>query len=286
MNESAYAAPATLSEVSALLSQNPGARVLAGGQHLLIEPSRSQLAGVLLVDLRKVPKLAGIEAKDGGVRIGAMTTLAHITANELIHKTCPVLGEAAGLVGDAQVRNRATIGGAIAEADPGSDLIPVLLVLGAGLEIAGSKTRQVAVDDYFAAGAQKPSPSEVIAAVSIPRPAASTGFAYEKMKHPATLYALCGVAAAITLSSDGGVTACRIAVTGSTEQAARLRDVETALTGSKVNDTLLADASRHAGSELAFRGDVYASAEYRAHVTRVFIERAVRRAAERAKQQV
>lgn len=286
MSKTAYAAPATLSEVSALLSQNPGSRILAGGQHLLIEPSRGHLAGVLLVDLRKVPNLAGVAAKDGGVRIGAMTTIANVAANELIHKTSPLLAEAAGLVGDAQVRNRGTIAGAIVEADPGSDLIPVLLVVGASLEIAGSKTRIVSLDDYLAADAQKLGPGEVIAAISIPRPAASTGFAYEKMKHPATLYALCGVAAAITLSSDGSVSQCRIAVTGSTERPVRLRDVESALAASQFSDKLLADTSRHAGGDLTFRGDVYASAEYREHLTRVFIVRAVRRAAERATQQV
>lgn len=286
MSESAYAAPATLNDVSALLSQNPGARVLAGGQHLLIEPSRSRLAGVLLVDLRKVPNLAGIEAKDGEVRIGAMTTIANIAANELIHKTCPVLAETAALVGDAQVRNRATIGGAIVEADPGSDLIPVLLVLGATLEIAGAKNRHVSADEYFTGGAQKLTTSEVITAVSIPRPAPSTGFAYEKMKHPATLYALCGAAAQVTRSNNGFVTECRIAVTGSTEHPVRLSDAENALTGSKLNDKLLEDAVRKAGTQLAFRGDIYASAEYRAHVTRILAERAVRRAAERAIQQV
>jgi carbon-monoxide dehydrogenase medium subunit len=284
MNQIAYAAPAKLSEVVALLSENPGSRILAGGQNLLVEPSRRHLSGSLLVDLRKVAGLVGIEERDGGVRIGSMTTIGAIASSELVHKICPVLAEAAGLVGDAQVRNRGTIGGAIVEANPGSDLIPVLLVLDAALEIAGTKSRQVAMNDFFAAQESNLSATEVISAIIIPRAAPSTGAIYEKMKHWATLYALCGVAAAVTLSSDGSIAQCRIAVTGSIEHPARLRDVEAALIGSRLEDSSLAKATSLIDRRLAYRGDAYASSEYRAHLTRVLTGRALRRASARASQ--
>lgn len=279
MNHSAYAAPAELSEVFALLSDNPGSRILAGGQNLLVEPSRGQLAGSLLVDLRKVPALAGIEAKDGGVRIGAMTTLKAIIASELIHKSCPILADAARLVGDAQVRNRATIGGAIAEAHPGSDLIPVLLILDAVLEIAAPKVRQVPLTGIFSGEKFQPLPAtEVITAVAIPRLAPSTGAAYEKMKDPATLYAMCGVAAAVTLSKDGTITDCRVAITGATEHPVRLGTVETGLRGSPFNEESLEKAAALIDGRLVYRGNTYASSEYRAHLTRVLTKRALRRA--------
>ena len=285
MNQIAYAAPAKLSEVVALLSENPGSHILAGGQNLLVEPSRRHLSGSLLVDLRKVPGMAGIEAKDGGVRIGAMTTIGAIASSELVLKICPILSSAAGLVGDAQVRNRGTIGGAIVEADPGSDLIPVLMVLDAVLDIAAPKLRQVPLNDLFAEQEQKLlSATEVITAVTIPRAAASTGAIYEKMKHWATLYALCGVAAAVTLSSDGSIAKCRIAVTGSTEHPLRLKEVEAALIGHPLSEEALGKATSFIDGRFAYRGDPYASGEYRAHLTRVLTGRAVRRAVASAAQ--
>jgi aerobic carbon-monoxide dehydrogenase medium subunit len=286
MNQIAYAAPEKLSEVVALLAENPGSHILAGGQNLLVEPSRRHLSGSLLVDLRKVAGLVGIEAKDGALRIGSMTTIGAIAASELIHKTCPILAAAAGLVGDAQVRNRATIGGAIVEADPGSDLIPVLMVVDAVLEIAAPKLRQVAVNDFFAGPEPNLSASEVISAITIPRTTPRTGAIYEKMKHWATLYALCGVAAEVTLASDGSIAKCRIAVTGSTERPLRLKEVEAALIGHPLSDEALGKATSLIDGRFAYRGDPYASGEYRAHLTRVLTGRAVRRAAAMAALQI
>ena len=153
MSESAYAAPGKLEEIVGLLANNPGSHLLAGGQSLLVEPRRSQIAGSLLVDLRKVAGLSGIQSLGGGeLRIGAMTTLGAIADSDLIRKACPVLADAAALVGDAQVRNRATIGGALGEADPGSDLAPVLLVLGSVFEITGrGGSRSIQAAEFFTA---------------------------------------------------------------------------------------------------------------------------------------
>jgi carbon-monoxide dehydrogenase medium subunit len=285
MSQSAYAAPMRLNEVVTLLADNPGSRILAGGQNLLVEPNRSHIAGSLLVDLRRVAGLSGIQAADGGLRIGAMTTIGTIAASELVRKVCPVLAEAAELVGDAQVRNRATLGGAIAEADPAGDLIPVLLVLSADFDIAGpGQSRSVQADGFLTGpNGTTLSAAEVITAVTIPAPAPSTGAAYEKMKDPATLYALCGVAANITLSAKGLVTQCRVAVTGSTEHPVRLPEVEAAVTGSQPSDSSLANAASRIDGP-AYRGNFYASSEYRAHLTRILTGRALRRAAARVVQ--
>jgi aerobic carbon-monoxide dehydrogenase medium subunit len=279
MSQSAYAAPKKLDEVLALLANQPGSRLLAGGQNLLVEPSRSHLAGSLLIDLRKVGELSGITASKTGVRIGAMTTIGAIATSDLVRKACPVLADAADLVGDAQVRNRATIGGAIAEADPASDLIPLLLVVNAAFEIAGPQSRTVSADDFFKGPEGKVlSATEVITAVKIPGPERSTGAAYEKMKDPATLYALCGVAAAVTLSAKGVVTQCRVAVTGATEHPVRLLEFEQALTGSEPGESSLTSAASHTDGRLPYRGNHYASSEYRAQLTQVLTERVLRRA--------
>ena len=126
------------------------------------------------------------------------------------------------------------------------------------------------------------SATEIITAVTIPSVVPGTGAAYQKMKDPATLYALCGVAASITLSADKSVTKCRVAVTGATEHPVRLPDVEAAVTGSHPSESALANAAKRIDKRLAYRGDFYASSEYREHLTRVLTERALRLAAARA----
>jgi len=281
MSQSAYAAPGKLEEIVKLLASNPGSHVLAGGQSLLVEPHRSQIAGSLLVDLRKVAGLSGIQSSaGGGLRIGAMMTVGAIAASDLVRKACPVLADAAALVGDAQVRNRATIGGALAEADPGSDLAPVLLVLGSVFEITGpGGSRSIQAAEFFTGpGRTALSTAEVITGITIPSAAPSTGAAYEKMKDPATLYALCGVAASVTLSAQGQVAQCRVAATGSTEYPVRLQAVEKALTGARPDPGALSAAASHATEHGVFRGSFFASSEYRAHLTQVLTERVLKRA--------
>jgi carbon-monoxide dehydrogenase medium subunit len=281
MSQSAYAAPGKLEEIVGLLASNPGSHLLAGGQSLLVEPRRSQIAGSLLVDLRKVAGLSGIQSGvGGGLRIGAMMTLGAIAARDLVRKACSVLADAAALVGDAQVRNRATIGGALAEADPGSDLAPVLLVLGSVFDITGpGGSRSVEAAQFFTGpGRTALSAAEVITGITIPSAPPSTGAAYEKMKDPATLYALCGVAASVTRSAQGLVAQCRVAATGSTEYPVRLQAVERALTGARPDQGALSAAANRAVEHGVFRGTFYASSEYRAHLTQVLTERALKRA--------
>jgi carbon-monoxide dehydrogenase medium subunit len=285
MSHSAYAAPGKLEEIVGLLASNPGSHLLAGGQSLLVEPRRSQIAGSLLVDLRKVVGLSGIQSRDGGgLRIGAMTTVGTIAASSLVREACPVLADAADVVGDAQVRNRATIGGALAEADPGSDLAPVLLVLGAVFDITGpGASRSVEAAKFFTGPSRTAlSAAEVITGITIPAAAPSTGAAYEKMKDPATLYALCGVAASVTLSAQGLVARCRVAATGSTEYPMPLQAVEKALMGARPGQDALSAAASRAAEHGVFRGTFYASSEYRAHLTQVLTTRALKRALERA----
>src|SRR6201999_3296715 len=150
------------------------------------------------------------------LRVGAATTMASLVENQLVRKFFPVLAETALSIGDAQVRNRATIGGNIAASEVGADLPPLLLALNAEIEIEGPNgSRKLAADEFFERpGTGTLAQGELIVAVTFPPVRMEPGVAYEKMKHPATLFALCGVAAAVQVSPEGIVTDVRVAVTG------------------------------------------------------------------------
>lgn len=284
MKLAGYAAPSSLTEAIDLLANDADASPLAGGSTLLVEPARREIGNRRLVDLRRIGELSGIEARDGGLRIGAMTTLAQLAEHVAIREQCPALAEAARLVGDAQVRNRATVGGNLADSDPGTDLPAVVLALGAQIAVRGSGgERTLAADDLagkaFGASLAR---GELITGLTVPAPATRSGSAYEKFKHPATLYALCGVAASVALADDGTIGDCRLAVTGATEAPTRLTSVEAALRGKRADDAALAEATAGAAEGGSFRGDQFGSAEYRRHLTGVLARRAVARAVERA----
>lgn len=283
MSSPGYAAPKSVDEAVSLLSKNADARVLAGGHGLLVEPGRSRVANSLLVDLRKVPGLAGI-GKDGsgGVKIGAMTTLAAIAADAGMKQTYPALAEAAEMTGDPQMRNRATIGGSIASSDPEADLPALLLALDATIQVTGSKgARSVKADEFFGAKSTLGA-GDVITGVVLPAPAARTGTAYGAVRNPSTLAPLCGVVATVTLGADGAVTASRVVLAGAADRATRLSGAEKALAGKKGGDAAAAAAGVAAGDGTTMRGDLFASADYRKHLSRVLTERAVKQAFDRA----
>ncbi len=282
MTTAGYTAPKSLDEAVSLLAKNPDARVLAGGHGLLVEPGRSQVAKSLLVDLRRVPGLAGIDRDaSGGVKIGAMTTLSAIAADAGLRKAYPALAQAAETTGDPQLRNRATIGGSLASSDPEADLPALALALGATIQVTGSKgARTVSADDFF--GGKAPlAAGDVITGVVLPAPAAKTGTAYEVVRNPSTLGPICGVVATVTLGADGAVSATRIALAGAAARATRLAGAEKAATGKKAGDAAAA-AGAAAGDGTTLRGDLFASADYRKHLTRVLTERAVKQALDRA----
>lgn len=282
MSSAGYAAPKSVDEAVSLLAKNSDARVLAGGHGLLVEPGRSRVANSLLVDLRKVPGLAGIGKDGSGVKIGAMTTLAAIAADAGLKKTYPALALAAEMTGDPQMRNRATIGGSIASSDPEADLPALLLALDATIQVTGSKGARSAKADEFFGAKSALGAGDVITAVVLPVPAARTGTAYEAVRNPSTLAPLCGVVASVTLGADGTVTSSRVALAGAAERPTRLAGAEKALAGKKGEDAAAAAAGAAAGDGTTMRGDLFASADYRKHLTRVLTERAVKQAFDRA----
>ena len=282
MHSIQYTAPHSLDEAVALLA-SANARPLAGGHTLLLEPMRSRLGAATLVDLGKVQGLNTIGFSRGdALLIGAMTTIAAIADHVGIRRDLPALAEAASQIGDAQVRNRATLGGSLAANDPEADLTAVLLALDARLDLHGREGQRTLGMQQFITGPRQTAlqPGELITGVSIPSDS-GRGSAYEKIRHPATLYALCGVAAQVSLS-DGKVDSCRVAVTGATEYAVRLGGVEAALVGQEPTAEAIAAASA-AVSGLAFRGDSFGSPEYRAHLTGVLVQRALTRAVAQAR---
>jgi aerobic carbon-monoxide dehydrogenase medium subunit len=278
-----YVSPPTLEEAVAILSSRPEAKLLAGGNKLLLPANRDAIAGSLLVDLRKVPTLTGIEREPDGVRIGAMERIAAIAASEVIGAEFPALAEAAEMIGDAQVRNRATLGGSIAARDAEADLPALMLSLDARFNLLGAQGwRTVSAQDFFnQSGSEDAQRGEVIVSIAIPSLPERTGSAYLKFKHPARLYAICGVAAVVTRANER-INSVRVAVTGATPNPTRLTAVERALLDGPVSEEAINSAVENVEASGGFRGDLFASAEYRHHLTKIYTRRALQLAITRA----
>jgi carbon-monoxide dehydrogenase medium subunit len=274
----AYHRPSTVQEAVALLQQDPDAKLLAGGHSLLPAMKLRLAAPSALVDLGRVEGLRGISV-DGGVRIGAMTTYQELIDSAELRERLPVIGQTAHAVGDPQVQARGTLGGSLAHNDPAADFTAVVLALGGQVKAVGAGgERTIAADDLFVdLLTTSLQPDEVITEVSIPLPSGRAGMAYEKHRHPASGYAVVGVAALLTLGEGDTVQSARIAVTGATSKATRLTAVEQALAGQSLAAALQA-ATASAGEGLEINGDIYASADYRRHLVGVLTRRALEKA--------
>ncbi len=280
--ETTYHRPGSLEEALDLLAADEDARPLAGG-HSLLPAMKLRLATPgALVDIARIPGLDGIAVEDGQLVVGALATHATVATSETVRSACPVLAEAAGLIGDVQVRNRGTIGGSIAHADPGADYPTVLTALGATIVATGKGgPRDIVADDCFTGiFATALEPGELVTSIRVPVTAAGTGSAYLKHKHPASGYAVVGVATVVGLSG-GACSDARIAVGGVTGAPARATTAEQALTGQGA-DAIDAAAGKVADSLGDALGDVYASGEYRVHLAGVLARRALTQAFERA----
>ncbi|MBA3946377.1 MAG: xanthine dehydrogenase family protein subunit M [Herpetosiphonaceae bacterium] len=279
-NDFEYVAPATINEAVALLQANPDAKVLAGGHSLLPAMKLHLSTPSMLVDIGKIPELKGIHV-NGGVSIGAYTTYRELETSQEVVQRLPILADCASKVGDPQVRNCGTIGGSVAHADPAADMPAVVLALNATMKAIGPQgERSIAVDDFFVEMLQSAlAPDELLTEINIPPMPARMGSAYEKFKHPASGYAIVGVAVMVHLATDGKVSDCRIAVTGAGPKAQRAHAVEDALKGGSEVDA----AAQKAGDGLEYLSDMSASEEYRAQLTRVLTRRALHKAMEQAR---
>lgn len=259
-----------------------GGKFLAGG-HSLIPAMNLRLADPgTLVDIGRIPDLKGIWKRNHVYYIGALTTHAMIAA---AHELPTALHEAAGLIGDPQVRNRGTVGGNVAHADPASDLPTVLTALRGQFRMVGPNGyRNVDADQFFIdlfETALKDDELLVGCAVFAERP--NTGSAYKKLFNPASRYAMVGAAATVTLN-NGTIRKAGVAVGGLTPKATRANAVEAALVGQPATDSTLAQAAAAISDDLGndVMGDIHASAEYRRLMAPVFVKRALETAVSRA----
>ncbi len=268
-----YESPRELNDVLALLSSREDAKLLAGG-HSLLPAMKLRLAQpALLVDLSRVTGLSYIKEDGGKVRIGAMTTHADIAASSLLQKASPLLQQAAREIGDLQVRNRGTIGGSLAHADPAADYPAAILALDAEIVAMSKRGERVIAGRVFFTGlfTTALASDEIITEVRVPVtvPAATT---YKKFAHPASGFAVVGVAVLLRMSA-ATIESVAIGITGVAEHAYRATAVEKALV--RQNAGAITKASQSAAENIEALGDYFASSEYRSHMARVFTRRAL-----------
>jgi carbon-monoxide dehydrogenase medium subunit len=282
----AYHRPTTVQEAARLLAQfGDDARPLAGG-HSLIPMMKLRLAQPEhLIDLGRIEALGGVREEGGEIVIGAMTTQHEVIASAVLAEKCPILREAALVISDPQVRYCGTVGGNVANGDPGNDLPAVMQCLGANyvLESSGGERRVAARDFYEAAYFTKLQEGELLTAIRIPVPPAGHGHAYEKMKRKVGDYAT--AATAVVLVMDGARCArASIALTNVADTPLHAEDAGKALVGTAVDDAAI-DAAVAAAVAITAppASDPRGPADFRQHVAGVMTRRAIRSALARAK---
>jgi carbon-monoxide dehydrogenase medium subunit len=276
----------SVADAHQLLAAHPGAKLLAGGHSLLPLLKLRLAAPPALVDIGRIPELRGIARQGDEIRLGALTTHAELAASPELRNAATALADAAAMVGDPAVRNRGTIGGNIAHADPASDLPTVLVALDARIVAAGSGGERTIPADQFFTGIMTTAlaEDEIVTAIEVPASGRGHGSAYEKFSHPASRYAVLGVAAWVAVS-NGTCSAARVALGGLLPNARRAGSVERALIGKALDEDAIAAAADQVAADLGndVAGDIYASAEYRGAMAPVFTKRALANAAARAR---
>jgi carbon-monoxide dehydrogenase medium subunit len=281
-----YKVPKSLDEAVSLIAADPdGAKVLAGG-HSLIPAMKLRLAQPqLLVDIARIKELAYIREEGDQILIGATTTHYQIESSDLLRNICPLLPACAASIGDVQVRNKGTIGGSIAHSDPAGDWPAAAIALKADLVLVGPNgERTVKADDFFVDLLTTDlQPGEILREIRIKKPAGRVGQAYQKVPHPASGFAVVGVAVSLSLNADGSCAAASIGVTGVGVKAYRPTAAETALVNSTLDDAAIADAATKVCDGVDPNADLYASGEYRCHLAQVHTKRAITAAKNSAK---
>jgi carbon-monoxide dehydrogenase medium subunit len=278
-----YVVPTSVAETVRLLQQHGDeAKIIAGGHSLLPTMKLRLAAPGVLIDIGKIAELRGIVVTDR-VSIGALTTHHMIATSDALRTACPILPECAAVIGDIQVRNRGTLGGSLAHADPAADWPPVMLALDAQISLMGPNgTRTLNAEDFFVDLLMTAlEPEEVLTRVDLPTLGAGEGAAYVKLPHPASRYAVVGAAAYVTFAS-GNVTAARIGITGAGVRAERQPAAESLLVGSDGGAEAIAAAAAQSGSAMDVLGDIHAGEEYRRAMINVYTRRALTQAVARA----
>ncbi len=270
--------PSTVSEAISLLKSLDDSKVLAGGQSLVPLMKLRLVSPANLVDLRKIPGLSYIKEEKGHLRIGSMTTHNQVAASSAINKKCRALSEAAGQIGDHQVRNRGTIGGTLCHADPAGDVPAAAVALDAELRVAGPRRgRVVKAKDFFedmlTTSLRR---DEILTEVRVPLLPPRSGGAYLKLGRGASDLAAVGVAAVITLDGAGACKDARLGLSGVGSTPIRATRAEEVLKGQALTDHVLAEAGEKASEMSRPSSDIRGSAEYKREMVKVYVGRAVR----------
>lgn len=279
-----YFSPSTLQEAVALLQEyGDEAKVLAGGQSL-IPAMRFRLAlPEVLIDINNISDLEYVRESNGHLAIGAMTRESDLEESDLVQQKFSLLADATRVIADPIVRNRATVGGNLAHADPANDHPAVMLAYNAEMIALGPNgTRSILVDDFFVDLFENAlSDDEILTEIRIPTPGANTGGAYIKVERKVGDYAISAVAVQLTMTGDR-CTAARIGLTNVSPVPMRAKGAEAALVGNVVTDDVLEAAGQAAAAECDPSPDLRGSVAYKRDLTRVITKRAIRKAVERA----
>jgi carbon-monoxide dehydrogenase medium subunit len=277
-----YARASSLDDALARMQAAGGAGKFLAGGHSLVPLMKLRLSEPqLLIDISRIAALTGVSERDGKIVIGAGTVHHDVATSSLLLDTCPAVAETAATIGDPQVRNRGTIGGSLAHADPSADMPAVMLALDAEVHLKGPKGwRVVKAPDFFQdLFTVNMAPDEIIANVQF---APARAAAYAKLRQRASHYAIVGVAAALEVSG-GKIVSARVGLTGASSHATRLAAVEKALAGQAATPEGVEKAAAGAGQELGeVNADIHASADYRRAMVSVFTRRALAAALARA----
>ncbi len=280
-----YFAAQNVEEVLALLAEHGGeARVLAGGQSLVQEMNARRARPRVLVDLNRVPGLAFVQNTNGSLLLGSMTRTSTVERDAPIAASLPLLAEAAARVGHVAVRNRGTVGGNVAHADPAANLPPVMLVLDAKFTVRSEDgERVVAAADFFkGARVTALEPTEFLTGLRLAKPPPGAGSAFIEISRRGRGWGLGGVAAVVSLADDGTVADARIGLSGMAQTALRANEAEDAMRGREPSTGTWTAAAAAAVRTLNPPADIHASSEYRRHLAGALVRRALAVAGARA----
>ncbi len=283
----AYQRAGSVDEAIALLEEHEeGAKLIAGG-HSLLPIMKLRLAEPeMLIDIGRIPDLRGVRRDEGEIAIGALVTHHQIATDAQIRSAAPLLADTAARVGDRQVRNRGTIGGALAHADAAADYPAAILALDATIIARGPRgERRIAAREFFVDFLTTDlQPDEVLTEVRSPVPSEGHGWSYQKLANQASGYALVGVGAIVVLDADDAFTDIRVGVTGTAAVPWRAEATESALRGQRLDAGAVAAAAELVDAGVEPLDDLHGSAEYRRRVTRGLTRRAILEAVGRARQ--
>jgi CO/xanthine dehydrogenase FAD-binding subunit len=280
-----YVLPRSLDEALGILAEHGDrAKALAGGQSLVPLLNFRLVRPAYLVDLNEIPGLDHIRIDGGRLAIGAMTRQRAVETSALVRERCPLLAEAMPQIGHVQIRNRGTIGGSLAHADPAGELPAVVAALGGELVLRSTRGERRLTPEQFFVGylTTAVEPDELLVETCMPVVPVRTGTAFLEMSRRHGDFAIAGVAATLTVDEAGICTACSIALTGVGPTPVLAREAGRGLVGGKATAEAFAEAGRRVAAALTPDSDLHASSDYRKHLAGVLTRRALTLAAERA----